>query len=1772
MVRGMSSLVELLQKRAIEQPEQVAYTLWSENGEQELTYAQLDLRARALGALLQAKGAEGERALLLYPPGLEYVVAFFGCLYGGVLAVPAYPPRQNGNLGRLQAIVSDADAKFALTTETILTSVEKRFAESPGMEALKWLVAEEIDPALADLWIEPDVGMETLAFLQYTSGSTSAPKGVMLTHGNLLHNLEMIEAAFGTSAESRGVVWLPPYHDMGLIGGILQPLFTGYGMTLMPPVDFIQKPLRWLQAISQTKATVSGGPNFAYELCLQKITPEQRDTLDLSSWENAFTGAEPVRAETLERFAEFFAPCGFRKEAFYPCYGLAEATLFISGGAKEELPHFERVEAAELTQNRVAEAKSEQSSRLLVSCGHGERNGQKVLIVDGESGVPCADGQVGEIWVHGPNVARGYWNREAQTKDTFQAVLATTGEGPFLRTGDLGFAKDGGVYITGRMKDLIIIRGRNYYPQDLEFTVQESHEAVRNSNGAAFAVEIDGEERLVVVQELERAHRKGDHAAVIASMRQAVSEEHQLQLHAVLLIKPASIPKTSSGKIQRYACRDRYLAGTLEVVAGEAWQGAVQETVVEPAVEVRVEDLQPMAEGERQAALEALLTAECADVMQVAQRVIEPERSLHALGMDSLMAVELKHRVETAFTIELTMAEVLDGPSVRELARVVEKRAFAADKPAERAVEAVVGTDASPEQVEFPLTYGQQAMYFMQSLAPDSGAYHISNALRIAQALDVERLRAAFAGLVARHPQLRARFEMQETKPVQRVAERVDVSFATESAAELTEEQLMAQVHAEANRPFDLANGPMIRMKLWSCSDSEHLLLITAHHIAVDFWSFGVLLQEFGELYAQVDEQNGAQELVAIDRYREFVRDQQELLQSAEGTRLEQFWRERVGRDLSMLHLPGDRPRPAVLSDHGAEVSFVLPVELTEALRALAKELGATLYVVLLSAFQVLLHRYTGQEDVVIGSPSAGRNAAKFAGTVGYFVNPVVLRGQVCREEAFAELVEQVRKTVLEALKHQEYPFPLLVEKMQPNRDLSYPPLFNVMFNLQSGALWKEEGLVALALGVAGAKIETGGLVLETVALDRTFTQFDLSLMMGETEGSLRGVFAYSTALFDQATVERMVGHFEALLGGIVKDAKRTVAELPLVTAKEHEQLRVWNGEVGTLHDLCLHQLVEAQVLRTPQEIAVVFEGETLTFAALNARANQLAHALRAQGVTADVPVGIFMERSLELVIGLLAVLKAGGAYVPLDPSYPQERIGWIAEDTQLSVVLTQEALVERIPVKTAHLLCLDRDRELLAAHSETNLETVVKPTDLAYILYTSGSTGRPKGVEIPHRAIVNHMLWMIQAYPLDRTDKILQKTPIGFDASVWEFWAPLLSGAQLVMARPGGHRDSGYLVGAVKEQGITVLQLVPTMLGLLLDEPEIGACTTLRHVFCGGEALSVGLQDRFFQLVNAELHNLYGPTECTIDATVWDCEREQRSVPIGRPITNTQVYVLDADLRPVPALVAGELHIGGAGLARGYRNRPDLTAEKFIPHPFANGERIYKTGDLARYLPDGTLEYLGRLDQQVKIRGFRIELGEIEAVLIEHSDVREAVVTAHEEAGDQRLIAYLTCHNTVAAPDADLRGFLKQKLPEYMVPSAFVVLEALPLLPNGKVDLKSLPVPERGQTNATAPSIPPRTPTEVQLAGMWCEVLGIERVGIADNFFELGGHSLLAMQIVTRIRKQFGVELPVARLFETPTIAELALVVDSSKDVPKVKKMGMTKLSRAAHRIDQQD
>ncbi|NIA28584.1 MAG: amino acid adenylation domain-containing protein [Actinobacteria bacterium] len=3046
------TLIELILWRAQKDPGKVIFKFLpdGENEDGQLSYHDLDVKARQIGAHLQEMGLKGERALLLYSPGLEYIASFMGCLYAGVVTVPAYPPRNNRTLPRLQSIIADSEAKIALTSQSLHAKIAKMFASFEGLEKIEFFATDGEQDGFAEKWQDPSISGDDLAFLQYTSGSTGNPKGVMLSHANLLHNLSIMKTAFGIVPDSVGVVWLPPYHDMGLIGGVLQAMYSGALCVIMPPAAFLQRPVRMLEAISKYKGTVSGGPNFTYDLCVNKTTPEQRANLDLSSWKVAFNGAEPIRYETLERFITTFEPCGLDRKVLYPCYGLAEGTLLVSGSMIDREIVVRKFQKDALERNELIEAKEGEKARILVGSGHFIGD-QIVKIVNPETAKPCREGELGEVWVCGPSVAKGYWNKTEESRKTFGARLAETGEGPFLRTEDLGFFKDGELFITGRIKDLIIIHGVNYYPQDIERAVETSHPSLRLGGGAAFSIEVDQEERLVIAHEVD-FRQKPDVTEVAIAMRQVVAEEFDLQLYALVLVKPGRIPKTSSGKIQRYASRLGFLNGTLDSIgewhseksakepekvksekkdkkpavqgtsfkqkeiedwlidkvatelkipvsdidvkqpfarygldsvhatglAGDledwlgrslsptlaydyptiealsrylshqdedkelspasettnfqnepiaivgmgcrfpgadnvdefwkllvdgvdaisdvkkerwdieefydpdpdtpgkvvtksggflesvdqfdsgffgisprearrmdpqqrllmevSWEtlenagyapsklsgsrtgvfvgvsnndysmlqygdveqidtytgtgnafsivanrlsyfydfrgpsmaidtacssslvathlacrslrngesdlalaggvnlilspeititfsharlmapdgrcktfdasadgysrgegcgfialkrlsdakkdgdhifavirgsavnqdgrsngltapnGLAQQQVIRdalrdaqvkpeqvgyvethgtgtilgdpievkslaavmhsrpkdkpcvigsvktnighleaaagvagliktalslrnekipphihfkkinphipidempieiavngkewkagksprfagvssfgfggtnshiileeaPTVAVRenemdrpvhlitfsakdqkatldlakeykdylenaqnptlgdlsytlhtgrdhfknrvaisvsdksdaqeklslflknnpdanirtgvtqrvvksklaflftgqgaqytgmgkvLYDTQPtfrkaldacesiskkylgqsllavifakdennaliheteytqpalfsieyslaklwqswgvqpdyvighsigefvaaciagvynledglklvaargrlmqslphdgkmavifadpetvsaklhsfksvdiagvngptnivisgkseqvealvakfeaqdvntrllhvshafhsslmepilnefekiaeeieyhqpqipivsnltgkvLAEEEipnaaywrkhiRQAVLfadgmntlaqegcrifvepgpnphiismgkrclpdldalwlpslksgqndwqillnslgelyvndvkidwegfdrdyhrqrvelptypfqrerfwidakpknistgvaslvrnegkkvhpllgyeihsplqdiqfqntfsggvpsflnnfsiystnifplsafvemalsavskslkqkevtlsnirftqdlrlfpqdettnvqfvvspkneqvkfkafslqndaaswilhmqgeaaigqsdefsypfkafeelakdcvehstqsffdslrengislgyhyrvfspilqggnialtklqvpqevmeeskayqihpaildacfqlltltapdvhkaflpagiekmrkcdykggdlwcyaqliskedhpvpsllgniylvdeqgelfaaieklhlvalaedmkkelqelvaesgngvvkeaslsdedqefsrESLLAGEenereqllistiqkhVARVLGMSPERIDPDQPITNLGLDSIMAIELQAKLEKSLGVTLAIAKLIVGPTIKELAADLLIDIANAGSQSD----GIVPLDG--EKVgDFPLSLGQQAMWFQHQMTPQS-IYNPVYAVRIRVELDVKALRTALQKVVDRHASLRTTFRLVEGEPVQQVHKHAQVAFEIENAFGWKRNQLNERLNRLASQTFDLVSGPLFRATLLKRDENDSVLMLAAHHIVTDMWSLAVITNELGLLYAHRDEEFVLPPVKV--RYSDYVEWQNKMLAGEKGAELWKYWSEKLSGQLPVLDLPTDYPRPAVQTFNGKYQSVKFSPELTQKLRQLSEKAGVTLYMTLLSAFKVLLYRYSGQEDLIVGTPTTGRSRPELADIVGYFVNSIPLRSYIDKDLTFYDFLNQVHNTVVKGIDHQDYPVYQLVEKLAPVRDTSRTPIFQVMFVYQRAHLLNEEGLSSLSLGIEGEKMDFAGIPLEAIPIEEQVAPFDITMMMAESKDGLGASLTYNTDLFAPNTISRMLDHFHNLLESIVADPDAKVSMLPLVPRTELKRMiSDWNQtKVPLPIHQNIHVLFEEQVERNPEAIAVSFEKQNLTYGELNSRANRIAHYLRKAGVGPEDIVGLCIDRSLDVVIGLLGILKAGGAYLPLDPYYPSERLAYMMENSGVSLVLTHFTIKDRLPAFKGKYLYLDKEAETFVNESTDNLSCISRPENLSYIIYTSGSTGRPKGVMLTHRGLVNLVQAQIKVFAVRSDSKVLQFASFSFDASVSEIFMALISGAALHLIDRETMLSSPKLLKALQEREITTITLPPSILAVL-PETEL---PKLETIISAGESCTKNIVNRWHK--NRRFINAYGPTESTVCATSYTVNGTpvlNDNIPIGFPIDNIRIYILDASMNPVPIGVPGELYIGGIGLARGYLGRPDLTAEKFVPTPWLQepGERLYRSGDLVRYLSDGNIEFLGRIDQQVKVRGFRIELGEIESALMEHDEIKNAVVLApKDKSGDSRLVAFYLVEAKSAPEPEDLMAFLKRKLPDYMVPSTFLKMNKFPLTQSGKIDRKAFPDPDFSKRLSKTKYVKPQNEIERTLAEAWRKVLHVEQVGIHDNFFDLGGHSLTMIKLHAALQEKLGQDLSVVELFQYPTISTLAQFLNRDKN-----------------------
>ncbi|MBD2468775.1 non-ribosomal peptide synthetase [Nostoc sp. FACHB-145] len=1072
-------------------------------------------------------------------------------------------------------------------------------------------------------------------------------------------------------------------------------------------------------------------------------------------------------------------------------------------------------------------------------------------------------------------------------------------------------------------------------------------------------------------------------------------------------------------------------------------------------------------------------------------------------------------------------------------------------------------------QGNIPLSFAQQRLWFLSQLEPNSSAYNIPAAVRLTGKLNVAALSKSLNEIIRRHEILRTTFTVVDGEAIQVIGKGENFTFSVIDLQALSEEKKQQEVSKlaalEAQKPFDLLQGQLLRASLLQLAETDHVVLLTMHHIVSDGWSTGIFIKELTALYTAFSQGQASPFSELPIQYADFATWQRRWLQGEVLQTQLNYWKQQLGGNLPILELPSDRPRPVIQSNNGATRPLQLSKSLTEKLKDLSKQEGVTLFMTLLAAFKVLLYRYTQQEDIIVGTPIANRNRAEIEGLIGFFVNTLVLRTNLGNNPSFRELLHQVREVTLGAYAHQDLPFERLVEELQPGRDLSHNPLFQVMFILQNAST---------------EVLHLPELTFEQLKVDKNTANFDLTLSLTETKAGLKGDLEYNTDIFKADRITRMWGHFQVLLEGIVANPQQCLSELPLLTANEQHQLLVeWNNtEIHYPQDQCIHQLFEAQVEKTPDAVAVVFENQQLTYRELNAKANQLAHYLQQLGVKPEVLVGICVERSLEMLVGVLSILKAGGAYVPLDPAYPQERLAFMVEDAQVSVLLTETKLVQSLPTLPTELIDLDRDWEQIAKLPSFNpVSAQLHPDNLAYIIYTSGSTGQSKGVMIKHSSLVNaYFAWETTYQLRTNTTSHLQMASFSFDVFSGDLIRALCSGGKLVLCPRDLLLSPEQLYELMQKEKIDCAEFVPAVLRNLIQylDNSQQRLDFIRLLICGSDSWSGAEYLNFLQFCSPQtrLINSYGLTEATIDSSYFETTAKnltiKQLVPIGRPFPNTQFYILDKYLQPVPIGVAGELYIGGCNLARGYRYRPELTAEKFIPNPFSynSGDRLYKTGDLVRYLPDSNIEFLQRIDNQVKIRGFRIEIGEIEAAIEQYTETREAVVIVREDIPeDKRLVAYVVPHSTEISV-LELRNFLKSKLPSYMIPTAFVVLEQLPLTPNGKIDRRALPAPDiiqQSEENISSSL----TPVQEMLAGIWAEILGIKQVGIHDNFFELGGHSLLATRVISQIRKAFKVELPLRCLFESPTIAELAKEIDKTTKLElKVKLPTIGQVSRPSN------
>ena len=1312
---------------------------------------------------------------------------------------------------------------------------------------------------------------------------------------------------------------------------------------------------------------------------------------------------------------------------------------------------------------------------------------------------PVPVGMTGELYIGGAGLARGYLNRADLTAEKFVPNCFSRAAGERLyRTGDHArWQANGRLEFLGRRDHQVKIRGYRIELGEIE-AVLLGHEDLEQA-----VVVIDAEQRLVgyVVR------KTGAEKLQTSQLRSYLKERLPEYMVPSAFVMLEALPLTSSGKVDRKALPKPEYATS--------------------------EDLTGACTPE-----EEILCGIFAEVLRLDR--VGMKQNFFEAGGHSLLATRVISRIRNTFNVELPLRALFEAPTVAGLAERVSGLRGAGQLAAPPL--AAVGREG-----DLPLSFAQQRLWFLHQLDPESVAYNMPFGIRLSGELNRQVLSKSLNELVRRHEVLRTHFVLKDGGAVQVIASAVEVKIEETDLRGMAEAEREGEVaryaEAEAHSGFDLGEGPLLRVKLLQLEE-EHVLLATMHHIVSDGWSLGIMAREIGQLYGAYvkGEESPLAELPV--QYGDYAVWQREWLRGEVLEEQLKYWRKQLG-EMEPLDLPTDHPRPAVMNQRGVARTFTIGKQLSEKLKELSRGEGVTLFMVLLAGLQVVLSKYTGQEDIAVGTVVANRNRVEVEGLIGFFVNTLVLRTEVGGNPSLKEVLRRVREVTLGAYQNQDVPFEKLVEELQPERDLSRSPLFQVMLVLQNN----EE-----------QELKMPGVRLSRVGVQPSVTKFDLQLTLNESRGEgLAGEISYAVDLYEAGTVERMVEHWRMVLEEMVGEGERRMGDLSLLRGAEREQVLVeWNRTDVEYRQRCVHEMFEEQAERRPEAVAVEYEGRQLSYGELNRRANQLGHYLRKQGVGPEVRVGICVERSLEMVVGLLGILKAGGAYVPLDPEYPSERLAFMLEDSGVPVLLSQSHLLNRLPAVWGQIVCLDSEWEQIAEQSTANLEIPLEAGNAAYVIYTSGSSGRPKGVLNTHGGLSNLAAEQRRLFGVSRESGVLQFASLSFDAATWEWAMALTGGARLVLVKREELLDPEGLVRLLEEQEISVVTLPPSVLGVL-PEAEL---RKLRTIVVAGEACWTELVSKWGE--GRRMLNAYGPSETTVCVTVSEPLVKTGKPDIGKPIGNTQVYVLDENLAPTPVGVSGELYLGGAGLARGYVNRADLTAEKFVPNCFSRveGERLYRTGDRGRWRSDGTLEFMGRLDDQVKVRGYRIELGEIEAALRECAGVEQAVVVVREDhRGDKRLMAYVVKHDEPGS-SADLREYLHKRLPEYMVPGIIVQLGEMPLTPNGKVDRKALPSPDL-ENGMGAEQIAPRSAEEEILSGIFAEVLKLDRVGVEQNFFEAGGHSLLAMQVISRVRSAFNMELPLRALFEAPTVAGLAERVRSLRGTGQMAAPPIIRVSR---------
>ena len=1687
------TLIEILKQRS--QLENTGVT-FIESGKREGYLSYQELYDEALKGLsyLQRKGMRPKDELVFQiDDNKTFIITYWACLLGGIVPLPLTVGQNDDHRQKLFNIWPVLNNPFLISSQRGIARLAT-YAEKNRLTALfleiryrsirqSELTSSEVNGEVHE------VKEDDIAFIQFSSGSTGNPKGVVLTHKNIITNVTAISAASGYTTDDSMISWMPLTHDMGLIGFHINPLFIGMNHYLMPTNLFVRRPALWFSKVTEHKITILCSPNFGYKYVLKHCNISDCNSWDLSSVRLLYNGAEPISVQLSQDFIERFSKFRLTREAMCPVYGLAEASLAVSiSNLEDKVISYDFDRDFLNFGNQVVVTEKSDNSVSFVNVGMAV-NDCLIRITDDDNEV-VNDEVIGHVQIKGNNVTSGYYNNEEATRN---AIV----EGGWLKTGDLGLIKDGSLYITGRAKDIIFVNGQNFYPHDIE-RVAENIEGVELNKIAivGYFNHVNQKEEVIAFV----FHREGlkKFIPLLKELKSYISVSTGLKMDRIIPVK--NIPKTTSGKLQRFKLLQQYKKGDYSEIEREVDALLLEDGLTESWVEPANDNEQKLADLWK--------STLALDQIGVTQNFFE-------IGGNSLKAAKMSMTLAKEFRVDLPIEVLYEKPTIRELVDTIHDPETQEYRPIPLAL----------KQHAYALSVSQKRLFYAWRVNKEAVAYNIPIAFNLTGKVDNRKLEGCMCKLTEAHDALRMTFELATGELVFKVADHAAFALTIETCSPSeVGKKLKSMV-----KPFDLENGPLFRAAILEIDNQDSVLFLDFHHIISDGLSVYNFVEELTQLY------DGHDQPALPVGYKDFALWEKEHLTLPKVTAQRYYWLGELTGELPALEMPTDNPRPLIFDSEGSKIEFELKADTSSRLRQLAKDNNCTLHALMYTIYCVLLSKYTRQEELIIGIPVTGRQHPDLQKMQGMFVNNLAIRSSIRKDISFTQSLQLEKERLSKAFAHQDYPFEQLVNEIGDQRDISRNPIFDTMFIYQN---------------MGFPRVNTSDFTLTRHFFNPGSSKFDISMEVFDYELSIKYAIEYSTKLFKKESILRLQKHFDTLVEAIICEPEERISAISMLPPSKHDwYVKTYNlTEKGYPKSKVIHQLFEEQVNANPDAIAVEFEKEALTYKELNGSANSLAHILRQNGVEANRVVGVLLPRSPELIITILGILKAGGSYLPLDTELPEERMNYILTHSQCNVVVTVKAhesqlLNWHLAATDVQPVILDFDEELLDTVGHGEIKNVNKPSDLAYVIYTSGTTGRPKGIMIEHHSLVNYICWATDQYVAGEQATFPLYTSISFDLTITSIFTPLITGNKLVIYQ----EDSDRLMIAkiITDNMVNVVKLTPSHLKLITEsQVKIPAECSIKRFIVGGEKLGQKLANDIYDKFSKEIEicNEYGPTEATVGCMIhkFDPSETTNTVPIGIPADNTQIYVLDQFMQPVPTAVKGEIYISGDGLARGYLFNEALTEQRFISNPFIAGHKMYRTGDIARRLVNGTIEFLGRADQQVKVNGYRIELTEVENCLMSFSAVSRALVIARiNQKGKKVLYAYFIANSDQNIEAAELRNYLADQLPHYMIPAYFVKIQTVPLTENGKVDYGALPEPSEVKEPKT--NVLPKNEIERVSLKVWSEIFGENDLSVTNNFFELGGDSIKAVQISSRLNEE-GISLNVKDILTYHTIEQISL------------------------------